>query len=143
MKGWWDRLRWQANEASDYEEVFHVWRDTWKLDAVAARLQGKHYCQIAARALVEEQGIEESCFTNAPFVRMLLRDHEDDYMLHWYLDTFLFGKLAPTDRPQAPYIKLDMLLRLAQYRRGKWIYHLDVVLTGDKCRTLHKEWKTD
>ena len=77
-------------------------------------------------------------------------------MLQWYLDTFLFGKLGtmyiasngicvPTqnERPQAPYIKLDILLRVARHQRGLWIEDPNEVLTGRKYKALHDAWMDD
>ena len=156
MRKLWDRLRGQVADPSDYEEVKRVWCATWSIEGLVGCLRGIHYCQVAEPHLVEEREIVESSFTNAPFVRTLRRDHEDDDMLQWYLDTFLFGKLGtmyiasngicvPTqnERPQAPYIKLDILLRVARHQRGLWIEYPNEVLTDRKYKALHHAWMDD
>ena len=77
-------------------------------------------------------------------------------MLQWLIDSFLFGELAtlyvsPTgiikplegDEPQAPYAKLDILLRVAQYHRAKWLKKEDEILTNDEYVKLHHAWRDD
>ena len=103
------------------------------IDELVDCLRTRHYCRVG-KPVLREQPVEETSFINAPFVRMLLQEHEDDEILQWYLDNFLFGKLASIyvspngiskpieeEQPQAPYIKLDILLQVAQYHRAKWI----------------------
>ena len=156
MKKWWKKLGWQAVHPSDYEEVCRVWRATWDINRLVDGLRGAHYCLVAGPVLDQEQEIVESRFTNALFVRELCRVHEDEEMLQWYLDTFLFGQLGtmyiasngiclPTseETPQAPYIKLDILLRVAAHQRGLWIEDANEVLTGDKYIQLHHAWMDD
>ena len=47
------------------------------------------------------------------------------------------------DEPQAPYMKLEILLRVAQDHRKKWIETEDEILSDDKYVKLHHAWQAD
>ena len=132
-----------------------MWTEMCSIDALVDCLRTRHYCRVA-KPVLREQAVEETSFINAPFVRMLLQEHEDEAILRWYLDNFLFDKLGSIyvlpngiskpieeEKPQAPYIKLDILLRVAQYHRAKYTAQEDEILTNEKYRELHHAWRDD
>ena len=105
-----------------------------------------------------EQASREPSFINAPFVRTLLQEHPDDEMLGWFRDMYLCkdGKLSTLyvlpngvckpveqEQPQAPYIKLDILIRIAKSHRAKWIEEEDEILSNKKYKGLHHAWMKD
>ena len=53
------------------------------------------------------------------------------------------SKPVEQEQPQAPYIKLDILLRVTQYHREKWIQEEDEILTNKKYVALHHAWMDD
>ena len=152
MRKWWDKLRWLGKQPSDWEEAKHLWSDMGSIDSLVECLRARHYCCVA-KPLLTEPAVEEMCFIGAPFVRVLLREHEDDEILQWYLDNYLFGKLSSIyvspngiskliekEEPQAPYIRLEILLQIARYHQAKYIEQEDEILTNDQYKKLHHSW---
>jgi hypothetical protein len=52
-------------------------------------------------------------------------------------------KPVEQEQPQAPYIKLDILVRIAKYHRAKWIEEEDEILSNEKYKALHHAWMDD
>ena len=103
-------------------DVYCLWSQAHSIDALVDGLRTRHSSRVA-KPLKSVQAVKERKFINASFVRALLQEHEDDPILEWYLENFLFGKLAAMyvssnginkpleeDEPQAPYMKLEILL---------------------------------
>ena len=136
-------------------EPYRLWKKAPSIDALVEGLRTRHSSRVA-KPLKSLQTVEERKFINASFVRASLQEHEDDATLEWYLDNFLFGKLAgmyvpsngiskplEQDEPQAPYMKLEILLRVAQHHRKMWIETEDEILSDDKYVKLHHAWQAD
>ena len=47
IKKWWNKLRWQAKEASDWEETKRLWSEMHTIDGLVDCLRTRHYCRVA------------------------------------------------------------------------------------------------
>ena len=155
IRGWWRKLALQCRPGEP-EECRTIWQGSCNLDQVAQQLQ--HTCLPVDSA--EQPVIEQpaAAITQAPSVWALLgedpvddTDDADDSTgdaLRWLLDTFLWKDLAclkllqtgetiplEEEEEQLPHIRLEILIKLTQQKRAKWIQNPDDILP-DTCWRL-------
>jgi hypothetical protein len=158
IKRWWRKLEWQSGDSCDFIEAQRLWQLPGTLDSLVKSLSPRRDCRVVKPAMMEPASVhrKEPSVIDAPFVRKLLQEHPDDEMLEWFRDTYLFDQLSTVyvlpsgackpveqEQPQAPYIKLDILIRIAKYHRAKWIEREDEILSDDKYLKLHHAWRND
>ena len=151
IANWWKKLAWQC-KPNEADECRSIWQSSYNLDEVAQKLCKMRLCP--ASNSVEQPVL---AITQAPSVWALLEEHSDTDATQWLLEKFLWGrrltslKLLQTgetipleqEEEQPAHIRLEIMIKLTEHRRSKWIRRKYDILSEETLQELLQEWKDD
>ena len=153
IRSWWMKLALQCKQYEP-DELRAIWQYSSNLDQVAQQL-----CDTRLRPLSNSVEQHVLAITQAPSVWALLEEDPDDNdaIIQWLLEQFLWGekltclKLLQTGETipleegeeQPAHIRLEIVIKLTEQRRSKWIQNPNDILPDETLKFLLDEWKAD